>query len=115
MISTENIRCVYGYEVGEITSAAQPNLDLDIDPKLSWALRNRSFFPVDVNKAAQEILFRVPGLGVRNAKRITAIRRHGAIRVADLIQIRVNLKKCLPFIAPVASKQTQSEALTGEF
>lgn len=88
----------YGYAVDEITTEAQPNLDLDIDPKLSWALRNREFFPIDVNKAALEILYRIPGLGVRNAQRISTIRRYTQVRVADLIKIRVNLKKCLPFI-----------------
>jgi putative DNA modification/repair radical SAM protein len=88
----------YGYAVSEITTKEQPNLDLDIDPKLSWALRNREFFPIDVNKAALEILYRIPGLGVRNAQRISAIRRFTQVRVADLIKIRVNLKKSLPFI-----------------
>ena len=88
----------YGYAVDEITTAEQPNLDLDIDPKLSWALRNRAFFPVDINKQPLEILYRIPGLGVRNAQRIGNIRRYTQVRVADLIKIRVNLKKCLPFI-----------------
>jgi len=88
----------YGYEVDEITTKEQPDLDLDIDPKLSWALRNRHFFPVDVNKAALEIIVRIPGLGVRNAKRITKVRRYTHIRIADLIKMRVNLKKCLPFM-----------------
>lgn len=88
----------YGYSVSEITTPDQPNLDLDIDPKLSWALRNREFFPIDINKAAKETLYRIPGLGVRNAQRIISIRRYTAVRTADLIKIRVNLKKCLPFI-----------------
>jgi putative DNA modification/repair radical SAM protein len=88
----------YGFKVGEITTPNQPNLDLDIDPKLSWALRNRHFFPIDLNKAAFEMIVRIPGLGVRNAKRITSIRRYHAIRLADLIKMRVNLKKCLPFM-----------------
>ncbi|MGC6425485.1 MAG: putative DNA modification/repair radical SAM protein [Akkermansiaceae bacterium] len=88
----------YGFGVHEITTKEQPNLDLDIDPKLSWALRNRHFFPLDLNRAPLEMLLRIPGLGIRNAKRITSIRLHTAIRVADLIKLRVNLKKCLPFI-----------------
>jgi putative DNA modification/repair radical SAM protein len=88
----------YGYAVNEITTKEQPNLDLDIDPKLSWALRNRDFFPVDINQQPLEILYRIPGLGVRNAQRICAIRRYTQVRVSDLIKIRVNLKKCLPFI-----------------
>ena len=88
----------YGYSVDEITTKEQPNLDLDIDPKLSWALRNRHFFPIDINKASLEKLVRIPGLGVRNAKRITTVRRYANLRVSDLIKMRVNLKKCLPFM-----------------
>ncbi|MGJ8634668.1 MAG: putative DNA modification/repair radical SAM protein [Luteolibacter sp.] len=88
----------YGYAVDEITTKENPNLDLDIDPKLSWALRNRSFFPIDVNKAPLEMLYRIPGLGVRNAKRISSIRRFSPIRSTDLIKMRTNLRKTLPFI-----------------
>ncbi|MCX8240209.1 MAG: putative DNA modification/repair radical SAM protein [Akkermansiaceae bacterium] len=88
----------YGYDVHEITTKDNPNLDLDIDPKLSWALRNRGTFPLDINRAPLELLVRIPGLGVRNAQRIISIRRHSAIRLTDLIKMRVNLKKSLPFI-----------------
>lgn len=88
----------YGYAVNEITTTEQPNLDLDIDPKLSWALRNRHFFPIDLNRAPLEMLYRIPGLGIRNAKRITSIRRYSGIRMQDLIKLRVNLKKTLPFM-----------------
>jgi predicted DNA-binding helix-hairpin-helix protein len=88
----------YGFEVGELTTAAAPNLDLTIDPKLAWGLRNPEKFPVDVNKAARELLLRVPGLGVRNVDRILRIRRWHSITVADLTRLRVPLKKTLPFI-----------------
>lgn len=88
----------YGFEAGEIVSDELPNLALDLDPKLSWALRNRQFFPVDLNRAEKLLLYRVPGLGVRNADRILGIRRYGKIRVQDLIRLRVSLKKVLPFV-----------------
>lgn len=88
----------YGFEAGEIVSDELPNLDLDLDPKLSWALRNRQLFPVDLNRAEKLLLYRVPGLGVRNADRILGIRRYGRIRVQDLIRLRVSLKKVLPFV-----------------
>lgn len=74
------------------------NLDLSIDPKLSWALRNRASFPVDINKAPSETLLRIPGIGVRNVQRIVTIRRQTALRLQDLIKLRVNLRNCLPFI-----------------
>ncbi len=103
----------YGYKVDEITTKNQPNLDLDIDPKLSWALRNRDFFPIDLNKADYEVILRIPGLGVRNAKRITTARRFHHIRVNDLIKMRANLKKCLPFII-TADHQPASLELDSE-
>ena len=88
----------YEFKVGELTTADAPNLDLALDPKLAWALRNRATFPADVNRAPREILLRVPGLGVRNVDRILAARRYTRLRLADLLRLRVPMKKVLPFI-----------------
>ncbi len=91
----------YGFEVGEITpkdGADAGKLDLDIDPKLAWALRNRHRFPINIGRAPLDELYRIPGLGVRNAKRIVSARRYSALRLEDLVKMRVNIKKCLPFI-----------------
>ncbi len=69
----------YGYGVDEITDTTQGGmLDLDIDPKMAWAIRHPERFPVDLNRAPKEMLLRVPGLGVRNAERVLMARRHGA-------------------------------------
>ncbi len=90
----------YGFGVEEIApSDVGGMLDLDIDPKLAWALRNPAQFPVDVNTAAREMLLRVPGMGTRNVARILASRRHGALRVADLTRLRLPMKKVLPFVS----------------
>ncbi|MEY5024920.1 MAG: hypothetical protein RLZZ244_448 [Verrucomicrobiota bacterium] len=88
----------YGFHVEEIASPETPNLELALDPKLSWALRNRHLFPIDLNKASREWLLRVPGLGVRNVERLLAARRHARLRLADLLKLRLQLKKLLPFI-----------------
>ena len=88
----------YGFKTSEILTPELPNLDLDLDPKLAWALRNRQDFPVDVQTASRETLLRVPGLGVRNVDRILHIRRFGKIRLADLVRLRVPLKKVQPFL-----------------
>jgi predicted DNA-binding helix-hairpin-helix protein len=88
----------YGFKVDEIATDAAPNLDLQIDPKLAWALRNRHLFPADINQAAREILLRVPGLGVRNVDRILGARRYTKLRLADLLRLRLPMKKVLPFI-----------------
>lgn len=73
-------------------------LDLDIDPKLAWALRHPDRFPVDLNTAPREMLLRVPGLGARNVQRIADSRRQGKLRVADLARLRAPLQKLLPFV-----------------
>ena len=46
----------YQFKVDEIVDDAYPDLDLEIDPKLSWALRHPEQFPVDVNKADYEMI-----------------------------------------------------------
>lgn len=57
----------YKFSLLEIVDPAHPQLDLDIDPKLSWALRNLHQFPIDINRADYEMILRVPGIGVQSA------------------------------------------------
>ncbi len=97
----------YEFKVGELTTSEAPNLDLALDPKLAWALRNRAAFPADVNRAPREILLRVPGLGVRNVDRILSARRYTRLRLADLLRLRVSMKKVLPFIIAADHTPTQ--------
>jgi len=88
----------YGFNVNEITPVDIPELRLDVDPKTAWALNNRDFFPVNINRASKEALLRIPGIGTRNAQKILTMRRHKAIRLDDLKKIRCSLKKIKPFI-----------------
>jgi putative DNA modification/repair radical SAM protein len=88
----------YGFEARELTSASEPNLDLDRDPKLAWALRERSRFPVDLNRAERAQLLRVPGLGVRNVERLLRLRRHKRVTLDDLKKLRVPLQRTKPFV-----------------
>lgn len=88
----------YGFKANEITAENSPNLDLRIDPKHAWALRNRHLFPVDVNRADRGMLLRVPGLGVRNVNRILGLRRERAVRVKDLKRLHVSWRRAAPFL-----------------
>ncbi len=89
----------YGFDLGEITGHHQSgNLDLDIDPKLSWALAHRGLFPVDVNRAPRELLLRVPGFGTKTVGRILSSRRHRTLRYDDLHRMGAGLKKARAFI-----------------
>ena len=91
---------LYGFDIQEILPTDQPTLELDKDPKLAWALRNRAFFPVDINTAPREILLRVPGLGATLVERIISSRRHRMIRYSDIANLP-SMKKAKFFITTV--------------
>ncbi|WP_246849201.1 putative DNA modification/repair radical SAM protein [Rubellimicrobium arenae] len=86
------------YEFSPDEIAQDGNLDLQIDPKLAWALRNRQHFPVDVQRAPREMLLRVPGFGTRTVDRVLQTRRHRGLRYDDLLRMGASLKKARPFI-----------------
>ena len=88
----------YNFKVDEIVDDSYPDLDLEIDPKLAWALRHPEAFPVDINRADYEMLLRVPGLGVKSPKMILPARRYSRLGTSHLKQIGVVLKKAQYFI-----------------
>ena len=102
----------YEFSIDEILGAtANGMLDLDIDPKLAWALRHRARFPIDVNKASREELLRVPGLGVKSVKRILQIRRLTALRLDDVARLAGSVKVLSKFVS--ALDWTPGAALDG--
>ncbi len=89
----------YEFQPEEILEGATDGmLELDYDPKLSWALRNRHHFPVDLNKADKHMLLRVPGLGATTVGKILSMRRYARISFADLVKLRVAINKVKPFV-----------------
>lgn len=88
----------YQFKVDEIVNDAYPDLDLEVDPKLSWALRHPEVFPLDINKADYEMLLRVPGIGVKSAQIIVASRRYSRLGTEQLKKIGVVMKKAQYFI-----------------
>jgi predicted DNA-binding helix-hairpin-helix protein len=89
----------YGFTVPEIAAGGEGGmLDLEIDPKLAWALKNRDRFPVDVNSGAREMLLRVPGLGARAVDRIIETRRFTRLRIADVARLSPGSRRALPFL-----------------
>jgi putative DNA modification/repair radical SAM protein len=88
----------YGFNVDEITPTETGMLDLDVDPKLAWALQHRGDFPVNVNSAPYEKLLRVPGFGVKTVRKIVGSRRHAQLRYADIMKLGANMKNAQSFI-----------------
>jgi putative DNA modification/repair radical SAM protein len=90
----------YGFAPAEVQSATDEigMLPLDIDPKLAWALKHRERFPMDVNRAPKEMLWRVPGLGTRAVERILSSRRVRKLRLDDVARLTLSIAKVRPFI-----------------
>ncbi len=88
----------YGFDVQEIVDRDQPLLDMDIDPKLSWALRNPAIFPVDVNTIDYELLIRVPGIGIRSARKIISARRFSKVTWDHLRKLGIAFNRAKYFI-----------------
>ncbi|KUO49741.1 MAG: biotin synthase [Desulfitibacter sp. BRH_c19] len=88
----------YGFKAEEILNEKHRNLELDLDPKSGWALRNMNIFPIEINKADYEMLLRVPGIGVKSARKILASRRVSTITFDGLQKIGVILKRARHFI-----------------
>ena len=88
----------YGFKSDELLDAKTPNLDINYDPKTSWALRNLHLFPIEVNKASYEMLIRVPGIGIKGAYKIIVSRKIAPLDYADLKKLGIVLKRAQYFI-----------------
>nr|WP_207742462.1 putative DNA modification/repair radical SAM protein [Intestinimonas butyriciproducens] len=88
----------YHFEATELLDEGHPDLDPRLDPKCCWALRHLEEFPVEVNRADYERLLRVPGIGVRSARRILTARRVGPITFEGLKKLGVVLKRAQYFL-----------------
>ncbi|MBO4330659.1 MAG: putative DNA modification/repair radical SAM protein [Oscillospiraceae bacterium] len=108
----------YGFSAEEILDEEHPNFNTLIDPKCSWALGHMDRFPVEVNRADYEMLLRVPGIGVKGARRIIAARRASSVDFEDLKKLGVTLKRAKYFITcrgrPLPGLDMRPEVIAGE-
>lgn len=98
LYQTDWLMRFYGFHVNELLNDANPHLDIDIDPKLSWALRNLQYFPVDINVATYKMILRIPGIGISSAKKIIQARKFGKLRTDQLKKIGIAYNKARHFI-----------------
>jgi putative DNA modification/repair radical SAM protein len=89
----------YGFNVNELVGFDLPNLELEIDPKLGWALRNLNQFPVDVNTADLEMIKRIPGIGHLSAQKIVSARKFKTLQPEDLQKMGVAYNRAKYFLA----------------
>lgn len=88
----------YGFHAEELLDERQPNFNILLDPKSDWALRHMEFFPVEISRAEYGMLLRVPGIGVKSARRILKARRGTMLGFEDLKKMGVVLKRAAYFI-----------------
>ena len=88
----------YGFTVDDIVDEEYPELDPEVDPKLSYALRHPELFPVDINQTSYELILRVPGIGVKSAKKIVQARRFGKLNQEHLRRIGIAWNRARYFV-----------------
>ncbi|MEO5684162.1 MAG: putative DNA modification/repair radical SAM protein [Chitinophagaceae bacterium] len=88
----------YNFKVEEIVSPEDPILDMQVDPKLNWALRNLHLFPMDINQTDFNLLIRVPGIGLQSAHKIYTARKFGRLNWEYLKKIGIAVNRAKYFI-----------------
>ncbi len=103
----------YRFSVDEIVDEKNPNLDLDVDPKLSYALRHPDKFPVDINKDDYEMILRIPGVGVKSANKIVTSRLHQRLHADHLKRMGVVMKRAKYFMTcPGLERRVKEQQMT---
>ena len=102
----------YGFKVDELVNQANPHLDMDIDPKLGWALKHVDRFPIDINKADLQLILRVPGIGMASANKIVAARKFQKLNWDNLKKIGVAINRAKYFII-CSSREFEGRHLSG--
>lgn len=88
----------YGFQADEILDRSNPFLDLEVDPKLAWALRNRERFPVNINTAPKEMILRIPGVGTKSVSKILMARRFQKLNLEHLKKMGVATNRAKYFV-----------------
>lgn len=88
----------YHFRADEVLTASHPHLDMDVDPKTAWALRNLDQFPLEINRADYHMLLRIPGVGLKSAERIITARKYGSLSFHHLNKLGVVLKRARYFL-----------------
>ena len=73
-------------------------MDLEIDPKLAWALRNPQFFPIDINTAEYSWIIRIPGIGRQSANKIVQARKYGKLKEFQLRKMGIAYNRAKYFM-----------------
>jgi len=88
---------LYGFKFTEL-SFDKGNLSLEKDPKEIWAEQHPELFPLELNKASYDELVRIPGVGIKSARRIIEGRKQSSLNEEKLKNMRVVLKRAHKYV-----------------
>lgn len=88
----------YKFTSDELFTDTERNLDLEFDPKITWAFRHIDKFPIEINKASYDDLLRVPGFGVLTVERIIKERKGALLSYESLRRMKTALNRAKYFI-----------------
>lgn len=112
LYQTEYLFNQYNYTLDDIVLDDNGFLDTNNDPKYTIALENMDEYPIDVNTAKYKELIRVPGIGLKSARRIRHMQSQGK-KITSLKQLQelgANIKKCKIFVKVGGSYQSTLES-----
>lgn len=98
LYQTDWLMRFYGFDIRELLNDENQHLDMEIDPKLSWALRNRQLFPMDINRIDKQSLLRIPGIGLKSANKIVQARKYRKLNWEHLQKIGIAINRAKYFI-----------------
>ena len=87
----------YKFSVAELFDKTD-FLNTLLDPKTDWALNHLEEFPKEINEATFNDLIKIPGIGLKSAKKIVSSRKYFTIEFKDLKNMGISLKKAKYFI-----------------
>jgi len=88
----------YNFKVEDLLDFNNPNFNLLVDPKTNWALKNLKEFPKEINNCSYYELLKIPGIGIKSAKRVVTCRRNFLLGFEDLKKMGVVFKRAKYFI-----------------
>ena len=89
----------YGFRFPDLVFDQNGEIPRDVDPKTAYAMLHPELFPVDINKADEYLLLRVPGIGPVSARRIVESRSKDPFRsIEELKGVGASAKKAAPYV-----------------
>ena len=113
LYQTDWLMRFYGFDIRELLNDDFLHLDMEIDPKLSWALRNRHLFPLDINRVEKQLLLRVPGIGLKSVNKIIQARKYRKLNWEHLQKIGIATNRAKYFIT-CDSREKELKDLSSE-